>query len=256
MKVFCCSQLAAMGRVSACSLAMAMLLGASVAGGDQLTPEVTGPLVEFREKRLAIQAKAAADTAKELQVLIRKLEKLSKIGGKSPKVSEEATAILKQIEDLESLDPFTIDRLVDFDGGVSGQQAQAINLAYMQGLVTAEYWAKLPGEALKVNLFGKGTGIDVQPGDFVLICPHPDQKWRHSAGSSWTTFDGKPGNHHLQVMVATIISDKNPEPHKLTREKGVLFECRVAGRLHLGSPGPRRGAEGAIECKVFKITAR
>jgi hypothetical protein len=256
MKVFGCSQLATMGRLSSCSLAMAMLLGATVAGGDQLTPEVTAPLMEFKEKRLAIQAKAAADTAKELQVLIRKLEKLTKAGGKNPKVSEEATATLKQIDDLESLDQFILDRLLDFDGGVSGQQAQAINLAYMQGLVTAEYWAKLPGEALKVTLSGKGTGIDVQPGDFILVCPHPDQKWRSNAGSSWTTFDGKPGNNRLQVMIAKILSDDNPESFKLTRGKGVLFECQVAGRLHLGSPVSRRGAEGAIECKVFKISAR
>jgi len=255
MKVSHWSHDTAMCRSITRSLATAVLLGASVACGDQLTPEVTTPLVEFRDKTIAIQAKAAADTAKELQTLIRKLEKLSKIGGKSPKVSEEATAILKQIEDRASLDPFTIDRILDFDGGVSGQQAQAIHLAYMQGLVTAEYWAKLPGEALKVNLFGRNTGIDVQPGDFVLICPHPDQKWRHSAGSSWTTFDGTPGNKHLQVMIARIISDKNPESFKLTRES-VLFECGVAGRLHLGSPAPRRGAEGSIECKVFKISAR
>lgn len=115
--------------------------------------------------------------------------------------------------------------------------------AYMQGPVTAEYWAKLPGEALKVTLSGRSMGIDVQPGDFVLV-------------SSWTTFDGTPGNNRFQVMIAKIISDKNPESFTLTRGKGVLFECRVAGQLHLSSRAPRRGAEGAIECKVFKISAR
>jgi hypothetical protein len=109
---------------------------------------------------------------------------------------------------------------------------------------------------LKVPLGGTNTGINVQPGDFVLVCPHPDQKWRQNAGSSWTTFDGKPGNHRRQVLNASIISDKNPEKVWLTPGKGMLFECRVAGRLHLGSDAPRRGNEGSIECKVFKITTR
>jgi hypothetical protein len=256
MKVPHRSQLAAVCRGIACSVAMTVLLGATVACGDQLTPEVTAPVLEFREKRLAIQAKAAADTSKEVQVMIRKLEKLVKTGSKSPKVSEEAAALLEQIGDPESLDPFIIDRLLAIDGGVSWQQAQVINLAYTQGRVMAEYWAKLPGAALKAALHGIDTGITVEAGDFVLVCPHPDQKWRHSASSSWTTFDGKPGKNRHQVLIATIVSDKNPQKVWLTGEKGVLFQCGVKGRLHLGSDAPRRGNEGSIECKVFKIATR
>jgi hypothetical protein len=256
MKVPHRPQLAAVCRGIACSVAMAVVLGATVVCGDQLTPEVTAPILEFREKRLAIQAKAAADTSKEVQVMIRKLEKLSRLGSKSPKVSEEAAAILKEVEDPESLDLWLMRILTNLEGGVSGQQAQVINLAYTKQSVTADDWAKLPGEALKVTLQGTNTGIDVQIGDFVLVCPHPDQKWRHSSSSSWTTFDGKPGKNRHQVLIATIVSDKNPEKVWLTREKGVLFQCGVKGRLHLGSDAPRRGNEGSIECKVFKIATR
>lgn len=256
MKVPHRSHVTAMCRGIACSLATAVILGTTVTCGDQLTPEVTAPVLEFREKRLAIEAKAAADTSKEIQVMIRKLEKLSRLGSNNPKVSEQAAAILKEVEDPESRDLFINDLLIKIKGSVTGQEAQVINLAYTQGRVTAEDWAKLPGEAVKVTLQLTNTGIDVQPGDFVLVCPHPDQKWRHKSTSSWTTFDGKPGNNHLQVLVAQIISDKNPESFTLTRENGVLFECRAAGRLHLGSRAPRRGNEGSIECKVFKITTR
>lgn len=233
-----------------------MLFGATAAFGEQLTPEVTAPLLEFKESRLAIEKTAAANTTKELQTLIRKLEKLSKGGNKNPKASEQADAILKEVKDPTFLVAGINKLMNNLQGGVSGQQAQVINLAYTQGRVTAEDWAKLPGDALKVTLQGANTGIDVQPGDFVLVCPHPDQKWRTDAGSSWTTFDGNPGGNSWQVLIATIKGDKDPEKFWLTRENGVLFQCGVKGQLDLGSKGSRRGAQGSIECKVFKITAR
>ncbi|MGB8854107.1 MAG: hypothetical protein WCC69_11130 [Pirellulales bacterium] len=254
MKVSHRLHVAAIGRGIACSPATALLLWAMTACGDGLTPEVTAPVMEFRAKRLAIEARAAADTTKELQVLTKKLEKLSKGGNGNPKVSEQASAILKEVEDPTFL-VAGINRLMNsVEGGVTGQQAHVINLAYQQRRVTADDWMKLPGDALKVSLAGVDTAIDVQPGDFILVCPHPDQKWRTSRGSSWSTFDGD-GNA-AQVLVATITSENNPQKVSLTRDNGVLFECGVKGHLHLGSKAPRRGNEGSIECKVFKITQR
>lgn len=249
MEVPRCSHVAAIGRGIAPSVATALILWGMAACGDELTPEVAAPLLEFKAKRLAIEAKAAADTTKELQVLTKKLEKLSKVGN-NPKVSEQAAAILKEVEDPTFL-VAGINRLMNnVQGGVSGQQAQVINLAYMQGRVTAEEWGRLPGAALKVKPQGTDTDIDVQPGDFVLVCFHPDQKWRVNAESSWTAPVGK------MALVAKIISEKNPQTFELTKENGVLFECGVKGRLTLGSKTDRRGSEGSIECKVFKITQR
>lgn len=248
MKVSHCSHVAELGRGVARSLATALLLWAMAARGDELTPEVTAPLLEFRAKRLAIEARAAEDTTKERQVLTRKLEKLSKAGTKKSDVSEQATAILKRVEDPT----FMLWLMHDFQPEMSKQQADIINLAYTQGRFTAEAWTHLPGAAVKVTLRGTRTDIDVQPGDFVLICPHPDQQWRRDAKSSWTTFHGS-GNS-LQVLVATIVSDKDPQMFYFTREKGVLIECGVKGRLALGSKAERRGGEGTIECKVYKIT--
>lgn len=254
MEVSHSTHVAAIGRGIARSLPTAVLLWSMVACGDELTPEVTAPLMEFREKRLAIEAKAAADTTKELQVLTKKLEKLSKGGNSNPTVGEQAAAILKEVKDPTFL-VVGINRLMNnVQGGVTWQQAQVITLAYKQRRVTADDWMKLPGKALKVSLAGAGTGIDVQPGDFVLVCPHPDQKWRKNQGSSWSAFDG--GGNSAQVLVAKITSEQNPQTFSLTRDNGVLFECGVKGRLHLGSNAPRRGIEGSIECKVFKITQR
>jgi hypothetical protein len=254
MKFTRCSHVATLGRGIAPPLVTALLLWAMAACGDELTPEVTAPLVEFKVKRLAIEARAAADTTKELQALTRKLEKLSKGPNKNPKVSEQAAAILKEVEDPTFL-VMGINRLMNnVQGGVTGQQAHVINLAYQQRRVTADDWMKLPGDALKVSLAGADTGIDVQPGDFVLVCPHPDQKWRTNRDSYWSTFDG--GGNSSQVLVATITSDKNPQKVSLTRDNGVLIECGVKGRLSLGSKAARRGSEGSIECKVFKITQR
>ena len=138
MQVSHCSHIALLGRGIVRSLVTALLLGTMAASGDELTPEVTAPLFEFRAKRLAIEAKAAEDTTKELQVLTRKLEKLSKGGSNNPKVSEQAAAILKDVEDPTFLD-VGINRLMgNIQGGVSGQQAQVINLAYKQRRVTAD----------------------------------------------------------------------------------------------------------------------
>ena len=244
------THVAAIGRGITRSLATAVLLWSMVACGEELTPEVTAPLMEFRAKRLAIEAKAAADTAKEVQVLTKKLEKLSKGGSSNPKVGAQAAAILKEVEDPTFL-VAGINRLMNnVQGGVTGQQAQVINLAYKQQRVTAEEWARLPGAALKVKPQGTNAGIDVQPGDFILVCPHPEQKWRFNAESSWTAPVGK------MALVAKIISEKNPQTFELTKENGVLFECGVKGRLTLGSKTDRRGSEGSIECKVFKIAQR
>ena len=250
MKVPRCSHVATLGRGIAPSLVTALLLWAMAACGDELTPEVTAPLLEFKAKRLAIEEKAAADTTKELQALTKKLEKLSKGPNKNPKVSEEAAAILKEVKDPTFL-VVGINRLMNnVQGGVSGQQAQVINLAYQQRRVTADDWMKLPGDALKVKPQGTGTDVDVQPGDFILVCPHPDQKWRLNAESSWTAPVGK------MALVAKITSEKNPQKFSLTPEEGVLFECGVKGRLSLGSNVAYRTSEGSIECKVFKITQR
>jgi hypothetical protein len=254
MEVPHCSHVATLGRGIAPSLVTALLLWAMAACGDELTPEVTAPLLEFKAKRLAIEAKAAADTTRERQALTRKLEKLSKGPNKNPKVSEQAAAILKEVEDPTFL-VVGINRLMNnVQGGVSGQQAQVITLAYRQGRVTADDWAKLPGDALNVKPLGTDTSIDVQPGDFVLVCPHPDQKWRFNAAANWTAFDGK--QDERMTLCATITSDKNPQNFSLTPENGVLFQCGVEGRLSLGSKAARRGSEGSIECKVFKITQR
>lgn len=248
------SLLATLGRGIARSLASAWLLGAMVASGEDLTPEVTAPLLEFKTKRIAIEEKAALDTTRELQVLARKLEKLSKGPNKNPKVSEEAAAILKEVEDPTFL-VVGINRLMNsFQGGVTGQQAQVINLAYQQRRVTADDWTKFPGDVLKVTLAGADTGIDVQPGDFILVCPHPDQKWRQNRDSSWSTYDG--GGNSAPRLIATITNENNPQKFWLSRENGVLFECGAKGRLHLDSNARRRGIEGSIDCKVFKITQR
>lgn len=250
MEVPRCSHVAAIGRGIAGSLVPAILLWTITARGDELTPEVTAPLLEFKAKRLAIESKAAADTSRELQMLTKKLEKLSKSGNSNPKVSEQAAAILKEVEDPTFL-VAGINRLMNnVQGGVSGQQAQIINLAYKQQRVTAVEWARLPGNAVKVKPHGTSTGIDVEPGDFILVCPHPDQKWRLNAESSWTAPVGK------MALVAKITSEKNPQNFSLTPENGVLFECSVKGRLSLGSNVARRGSEGSIECKVYKIAQR
>jgi len=250
MKVPRFSHIAAIGRGIAPWLMTAQLLGAMAAHGEELTPEVTVPLLEFKTKRLAIEAKAAADTTKELQVLTKKLEKLSKGGNPNPKVAEQAAVILKEVEDPTFLVAGINKLMSNVQGGVSGQQAQVINLAYKQQRVTAEEWARLPGAALKVKPQGTDTDIDVQPGDFVLVCFHPDQKWRINAESSWTAPVG------TMALVAKIISENNPQTFELTKENGVLFECGAKGRLTLGSKTVRRGSEGSIECKVFTITQR
>lgn len=243
-----------LGRTLAGCVMSALLLDSMVASGEDLTPEVTGPLQEFKMERLAIEEKAALDTKKQLQTLTRKLEKLSKGPNKNPKVSEQAAAILKEVKDPTFL-VAGINRLMNsFQGGVTGQQAQVINLAYQQRRVTADDWTKLPGDVLKVTLAGADTGIDVQPGDCILVCPHPDQKWRQNRDSSWSTYDG--GGNSAQRLIATITSENNPQKFWLTRENGVLFECGVKGRLHLDSNARRRGIEGSIDCKVFKITQR
>lgn len=184
MKVPRCSYVATLGRGIAYSLVMALVLGGMAARGEELTPEVAAPLLEFKARRLAIEEKAAADTTKELNALTKKLEKLSKGPNKNPKVSEEAAIILKDVKDPTFL-VVGINRLMNnVQGGVSGQQAQVITLAYKQRRVTGDDWTKLPGDALTVKPLGTGTGIDVQPGDFVLVCPHPDQKWRFNAASN------------------------------------------------------------------------
>ena len=258
MEVSRCSLVATIRRGIACSLATALLLGATAAFGEDLTPEVTAPLMEFKEQRLAIEEKAEADTKKQLQTLIKKLEKLSK-GTKNPKASEQAAAILKEVKDPTFL-VAGINDLMNVQGGVTGRQAEIINLAYKQRRVTAEDWAKLPGIAFPLSLGGKDIDIEVQPGDFILVCPHPTQTWRLGKGS-WTTFDGQTpdtqNTNGRQVLTARILGDADPQKLALTREKGMLFQCTRKGRLHLGSEfNIGRDAEGFIECKVFKITTR
>lgn len=258
MEVAHCSLVATIRRGVACSLAMALLLGATAAFGEDLTPEVTAPLMEFKERRLAIEEKAESDTKKELQTLIKKLEKLSK-GTKNAKASEQAAAILEKVKHPTFL-VAGINDIMDVQGGVTGRQAEIINLAYKQGRVTAEDWDKLPGIAFPVSLGGKDFDIEVQPGDLVLVCPHPTQTWRLGK-DTWTTFDGQaPGAQHAngrQLLIARILGDGDPQKLDLTRENGMLFQCTRKGRLHLGSQFNNKGAaEGFIECKVFKITTR
>jgi hypothetical protein len=172
MEVAHCSLVVTIRRGIACSLATALLLGATAALGEDLTPEVTAPLQEFKERRRAIEEKAEEDTKKDLQMLIKKLEKLSK-GTKNPKASEQATAILKKVKDPTFL-VAGINDVMNVQGGVTGRQAEIINLAYKQRRVTAEDWDKLPSDAFPVTVGREtNTGIDVQPGDIVLVCPHP-----------------------------------------------------------------------------------
>ena len=147
------------------------------------------------------------------------------------------------------------------DLGVTGRQAEIINLAYKQRLLTADDWAKLPSMAFQAILRREtDTGIDVQPGDMILVCPNPEQKWRKDDRSPWTTYDGRiPGGNGMaggQVLAAKIISEGNPASVKITPESGVLFRCPAGGRLHLGSTNGSFAREGFIECKVFKITVR
>jgi hypothetical protein len=259
MEVALCSLVATIRRGIACSLAVATFPGAAAAFGEDLTPEVTAPLLEFKERRLAIEEKAEADTKKELHTLIKKLEKLSK-GTKNPKASEQAAAFLKKVKDPTFLVVGINDLINNVQGGVTGRQAEVINLAYKQRRVTAEDWAQLPGDVVQASLKAKDTGLELQPGDFVLVCPHPTQTWRENSASSWTTFDGQvPGTKNAtgrQVLTARIQGNGDPQQLSLTRENGVLFQCTTKGRLTLGSVFYPQQAEGSIDCKVFKITTR
>lgn len=238
--------------------AIAFAFGAVPCWGDEMATEIATPLQEFKVKRLEIVKKAEADTLRELQTLIRKLEKVSKGKNKNPKANEQATRLLEKIKAPTFL-AVGLDQLMDETHvGVSLQGAEMIALAYKQRRVTAEDWKALPGEPIEVTMKEKqDTGIDVKPGDRVLACPHPTQKWRCRPDTGWTTFDGRTdrGDHDgLGDMMIRIINPANAERVEIKHD--VLIRCPIEGRLYIESRWTQPTGEGTIECKVFKVGAR
>ena len=232
--------------------AIAFAFGAVPCRGDEMATEIATPLQEFKMKRLEIVKKAEVDTLRELQTLTRKLEKVSKGKNKNPKANEQATRLLEKIKAPTFL-AVGLDQLMDETHvGVSLQGAEMIALAYKQRRVTAEDWKALPGEPIGVTMKEKqDTGIDVKPGDRVLACPHPTQKWRCEPDKDWTTFDGRPDGN---VVCLRIINPTNAERVEIRHD--VLIRCPIEGRLYIESVWSLPAGEGTIECKVFKVGAR
>jgi len=236
----------------------ALLLGYSTSLGEELSPEVTTPLQEFKVKRLAIEKKAEAETDKELQTLIKKLEKVSKGKNKMPQANEQATQLLEKLKSPTFLATGLNELIDDTQVGVSVKAAEMITVAYNQKRVTVEEWAALPGDAIEVTARErKDTGIDVKPGDRVLVCPHPIQKWRKQLDRDWSTYDGRLTSGHIdfrQELIGRIISPTNQDLIEL--KNGLLFRGSLEGRLYLEPRERSDAGQGAVECKVFKVNAR
>jgi hypothetical protein len=259
VEIFNCGDAAVLRLCIAGPVVVALVLGGATSLGEELAPEVTTPLQEFKVKRLAIEKKAEADSKRELQLLIKKLEKVSKGSNKSPQAGEQAAQLLEKMKSPTFL-AMSLDALMeDTQLGVSMRAAEMIDLAYRQRRVKPADWDLLPGDAIEVTIKArKDTGIDVKPGDVILVCPHPAQTWRKAPERDWTTFDGqfpdKQGVDGRQELIARVISQDNPEVLDLKR--GMLLRCRTEGRLFLESFTMNEAAEGAIACKVYKMKTR
>jgi len=237
----------------------ALLLGGSLTLGEELSPEVTTLLQEFKVKRLAIEKKAEADTTKELQLLIKKLEKVSKGSNKSPQAGEQAAKLLEKMKSTTFLAVGLDELMEDTQLGVSRKAAEMIDVAYRQRRVTPEDWGGLPGDVIEVTMKAShDTGIDVKPGDVVLVCPHPTQTWRKMKEREWTTFNGqfrdKQGGDGRQELLAKVIGADNTEVIDL--KTSMLLRCRIGGRLFLESHDRSDVGEGMIACKVYKMKTR
>lgn len=247
--------------VTACHLLLVLAcgLGAELCRAEEMATEVSTPLQEFKVKRLDIEKKAEAETTKELQMLIKKLEKVSKGKNKNPKANEQATQLLAKLKSPTFL-ATGLDQLIDdTQVGVSIKGAEIIALAYKQKRVTVEDWVGLPGDQIDVTQKkGEDTSIDVKAGDVVLVCPHPTQTWRKGPASDWTTYDGqnKRGESDLrQQMLLRVAGPAGAERFEV--RDSVLIRSPMEGRLHLDSGGDKSGvSEGAITCKIFKVNAR
>jgi hypothetical protein len=236
--------------------------------GDEMATEVSSPLQEFKLKRLDIEKKAEADTSRELQTLIRKLEKVSKGKNKNPKASEQATHLLQKIKSPTFL-AVGLDELIEgTELGVSMKAAELIDAAYRQRRVTPEDWGLLPEDGIALTMkASQDTGIDVKPGDVVLVCPHPTQTWRKGPERQWTTFDGRfragdaggpghgmTGGDLRQELLAKVIGADNTEVIEL--KTSMILRCRIQGRLFLESRDRSDVGEGVITCKVYKMKPR
>lgn len=231
--------------------------GAVDCRGDEMAAEIDKPLQEFKVKRLQIEKKAEAETVKELDALCRKLETIKKGKNKNPQANEQAAQLLEKIKSPTFL-ALGLDLLMNkIQVGVSLKGAEAIAAAYKQRQVTAVDWGTFPGDSIVVPAGKKvDAGIDVQEGDFVLVCPHPTQTFRESKDKPWTTFDGRGPNGemiHPQQLIAKIVSPANMKEFQLKND--VLFQCPIEGRLSI-APRWSPGGEGSITCKVFKVVAR
>ena len=239
-------------------LVAALFLGGSLTLGAELSPEVTTPLQEFKVKRLAIEKKAEAETDKELQTLIKKLERVGKAKNKNPKANEQATQLLEKLKSPTFLATGLEALIDDTQVGVSVKAAEMIAVAYKQKRVTVEDWANLPGDPIDVTMKQKeDTGIEVRAGNLVLVCPHPTQTLRKGSDRDWTTFDGrnKKGAFDLrQRVIARINNPANTEVLELA--DSVLLRCPMDGQLYLETGDRSEVGEGSITCKVFKVNAR
>ncbi len=258
MEIFQCLHAALLRQSIAGPVVAALFLGGMCAG-EELSPEVTTPLQEFKVKRLAIEKKAEADTARELQVLIKKLEKVSKGSNKSPKAGEQAATLLEKLKSPTFLAVGLDELMEDTQLGVSMKAAEMIDGAYRQRRVAAEDWGLLPGDGIEVTTkVRQDTGIDVKPGDVVLVCPHPNHTWRRGPDREWTNFEGqyrdKKGVDISQMLNVRVINQDNVEIIEL--KSGVLLRCRMEGRVFLESSSRSDVGDGMITCKVYKMKTR
>lgn len=249
-------------------IVLAVVCGVAECRGDEMATEVSAPLQEFKVKRLDIEKKAEADTSRELQTLIRKLEKVSKGKNKNPKANEQATHLLQKIKSPTFL-AVGLDELIEgTELGVSMKAAELIDAAYRQRRVTPEDWGLLPEDGIELTMkASRDTGIDVKPGDVVLVCPHPTQAWRKGPDRQWTTFDGRfragdaggpghgiTGGDLRQELLAKVIGADNTEVIEM--KTSMLLRCRIQGRLFLESRDRSDVGEGVIMCKVYKMKTR
>jgi hypothetical protein len=230
--------------------ALALGCGAGNCRGDEMAAEVAKPLQEFKARQHEIEQEATNKTERELETLRRKLENIKK--GKNKKANEQAAQLLDEINAPTFLAVGLDLLMAKAQVGVTLQGAWAIANAYKKRLVTAEDWAKFPGDVIVAPEKGVNAGIDVKAGDFVLMCPHPTQKFREGKKHPWVTFDARGGapRHYLAARITNDTDTKT-----LALKDNVLWECPLDGRLSFET-GWGHSGEGSIECKVFKVVAQ